>query len=283
MSITLKGAAFLCVIVSINDSSRIANKTMSVQPDSLMLGRNSWQWQEVTWLQPPAHPHLHDGAVHVWRLATDTAVLAVPATLARLSVVERERAGRIQCRERYEAYLGVRILLHELSDAYAADLMSRHDEEPTDEVDEIVLQPRALRPTQRLYASVSHSGGVVAVALAREPVGIDIQQLRDVAQYPNVAARLFPPHWTRALADLAHDSHERSVFFCRCWTALEALYKLRGRGLLRNMALREIQGQDQPLVAGAQFFLTEDIIAASAMPKEHVVSCYDADSLLEDR
>lgn len=67
--------------------------------------------------------------------------------------------------------------------------------------------------------SVSHSGDLVAVVLARACVGIDVERVRPVRHAERLARRLLPP-----------DSRDPEGFLA-AWTRLEATAKARGHGV----------------------------------------------------
>lgn len=75
--------------------------------------------------------------------------------------------------------------------------------------------------------NASHSGDLVAVALAATPVGIDIERRRALHAPLTLARRFFSPDefaFVSAASDLA------SAFF-HVWTAKEAIVKASGKGI----------------------------------------------------
>jgi 4'-phosphopantetheinyl transferase len=83
-----------------------------------------------------------------------------------------------------------------------------------------------------LHASVSHSGGTVAVAIGLDgPVGIDVEEIgqHDPAELERLAVDVLAPEEQTALAQLTGRDRERG--FLTYWTRKEALVKATGDGL----------------------------------------------------
>lgn len=80
-----------------------------------------------------------------------------------------------------------------------------------------------------LWFSVSHSGSIALVALAAEPVGVDVEAERVLRDPVALAARFFSPG-ERGAVELAPVS-ERTRRFLELWTAKEAVLKASGAGL----------------------------------------------------
>ncbi|HET8538475.1 MAG TPA: 4'-phosphopantetheinyl transferase superfamily protein [Anaeromyxobacter sp.] len=81
----------------------------------------------------------------------------------------------------------------------------------------------------RLRFSVSHSGGVALLAIAAQPVGVDVEAARRVHDPLALAARFFSPA-ERAAVQRA-PAAERERRFLELWTAKEAALKVSGVGL----------------------------------------------------
>ena len=81
-----------------------------------------------------------------------------------------------------------------------------------------------------LHFNVSHSGrmGVVAIG-ASGPVGIDIEGLRPIDDWRDVAKRFFAEPELRALVPL--DDHRGLAAFLRCFVRKEAYAKALGTGI----------------------------------------------------
>ena len=93
-------------------------------------------------------------------------------------------------------------------------------------------------PGTRLEASISHSGDIVAVALAEAgPVGVDIERL-SAADYSDLASTVCTTVEQRNLYTVAD--------FYSYWTRKEAVLKATGEGLARRMTSIEVTPPDDP-------------------------------------
>lgn len=86
------------------------------------------------------------------------------------------------------------------------------------------------RGDARIFFNVSHSGGLALYAFARAgEVGVDLEVIRDLPDFDQVAAAAFSPaelaRWRACPRD------ERREEFFRAWTRQEAVLKARGTGL----------------------------------------------------
>lgn len=77
------------------------------------------------------------------------------------------------------------------------------------------------------YLSLSHSGPVTVLAVSDKPVGVDLEQVREV---PEVIARRFFSESMKEELEAAPEETKPETFF-RLWTCLEAALKADGRGL----------------------------------------------------
>jgi len=76
------------------------------------------------------------------------------------------------------------------------------------------------------FVSISHTTGAVAVALCDEPVGIDIEPVRDRGDHARLAARFFSAEEAALIRAL--DPSDAAFAFAWRWTAKEALLKATG-------------------------------------------------------
>jgi 4'-phosphopantetheinyl transferase len=87
-----------------------------------------------------------------------------------------------------------------------------------------------LEPGRGISFNMSHSGGIVLIAFARDvPIGVDVEALRPVPERPNIVARYFHPGEAADFATLP-DAAAEGAFF-RCWSRKEAVVKALGLGM----------------------------------------------------
>jgi len=88
--------------------------------------------------------------------------------------------------------------------------------------------------------NLSHSAGGSAVAVAIDPVGVDIEGLGRTADWPGIARRYFFSHETAMLEGLPADGARAA--FLEFWTAKEALCKLAGEGIYGALREASVEG-----------------------------------------
>jgi 4'-phosphopantetheinyl transferase len=88
-------------------------------------------------------------------------------------------------------------------------------------------KPR-LPDAPELHFNVSHSHGALAIAVSRLEIGVDIEKIRPIPDWHDLAENFLAPTDTAAIADLPEA--ERSAAFLRRFTAREAYLKALGSG-----------------------------------------------------
>jgi 4'-phosphopantetheinyl transferase len=92
---------------------------------------------------------------------------------------------------------------------------------------------------ERLNFSISHSGDLALYAVPRlGPVGVDVEWLRPVPHFEEIASRFFSPRETEMLMTLSTD--RRMEGFFACWTRKEAFLKATGEGIGGGLAKAEV-------------------------------------------
>ena len=166
----------------------------------------------------------------MWRasLNVDADTLAV---LSRtLSADEHERAHRFHFeRDRIRWMTGrgwLRQLLAEYLDADPGEVcFDQH----------AFGKPRLAGPVRWLRFNVSHSAGIVILAVAHSrEVGVDVERICEDVLADRADRRFLSEREQAALAELPHEPRLRAVF--QCWTAKEAYLKASGLGLRVSMA-----------------------------------------------
>lgn len=138
------------------------------------------------------------------------------------------------------AHAGVRMLAS-LHMSFATD----HGAEPPDLAEfgwttlpsgKPMLTFRDGRP-QPLHISVSHAGGLAAVAVCDHgPIGIDVERIDNRRNLLAIAARFFDPDEHAQLQQCSID--ERTSLFHQWWTRKEAVLKATGIGLRGGLTVR---------------------------------------------
>jgi 4'-phosphopantetheinyl transferase len=166
-------------------------------------------------------------------------------------------------------------------------------------------KPRPVRPDgddrdRMPELSISHSGGWVAVAATTGlPVGVDVEELRDV-KVNDLAHLTFSPAEQEAF-DALPESERHGAFFTY-WARKEALLKATGRGLSIPMSKVTITPPGKPpellesmssevdvhnvqmtdLDAGTDYRACVAVIGLPADPGEDWVAVHEAGALIAD-
>ena len=113
-------------------------------------------------------------------------------------------------------------------------------------------KPRLGRGLPSLEFNLSHSGGWGLLAEARDrPVGMDVEQVRDVPEALSIADTHFSSAERQALRSMP--AVERQEAFFRCWTRKEAVVKAIGDGLGRALSSFDVDLAPGSLSALTQF------------------------------
>lgn len=174
--------------------------------------------------------------VQVWLADLRQPAQRLAQLAAVLSADERERAARFRFPELRDAFIAGRGLLRELLAAYlnrpAAALRFRPG---------LMGKPllAGVDADADLHFNLSHSADWALYAVARRPVGIDLESMERPALNPAaIAERICTPReWAAFQAMPAEQWH--SAFFT-CWTRKEAIAKATGGGLASGLRTLEV-------------------------------------------
>ncbi len=89
------------------------------------------------------------------------------------------------------------------------------------------------RRDQSVHFSISHTRGCVAIAVARSPVGVDVEQRRKLSSLMAIARTALAPEACETLAG-SPESSGRNALFYRYWTLGEAFTKATGKGFCQD-------------------------------------------------
>ena len=195
------------------------------------------------WHWPPKpsmpFPSLATDEVHIWRSPLDTSPDLRTQLHAYLSEDEQDRAARFRFdHHRHHFIVGrgiLRVLLGRYVQQEPQDLVFGYSDRG---------KPFLSNPTSRsqgslrtlgsqataLQFNVSHSGGVVLYAIARNRrVGIDLEEARTMPNAAQLVQRFFTEREYAQL--LAQPPEQQELAFFRGWTRKEAYLKATGEGI----------------------------------------------------
>lgn len=182
---------------------------------------------EESWQQPPEDLSLPHGEVHVWRIFLDESLPRLHKLAALLSEDERARAARFRFERDRQRFITARAAFRTILARYQG------------------CEPQALRFDYNAYGkpsltaefgghalgiNMAHSQDLALCAVVRgRQLGVDVEQVRALADMEGIAQRFFSPSECAVLNSLAEG--EKCEAFYRCWTRKEAFIKACGEGL----------------------------------------------------
>ena len=210
------------------------------------------------WSPPPRSPELEAHQVHVWRVRLEGEPGDAPHLTWHTSVISEEElrtAGRHHL-TRHRA-------LFVLRRAFLRRVLARYTGAPPETL--VFETTRYGKPellehgrTGALSFSLSHSGGMVVLAVARSRMtgrstgrrtgprrgrrmGIDIEGLERRADAEAVLERFFLPGDREAFEAIPES--QRTEFFLRLWTGAEALVKAQGLTIAHGLPDARLSGR----------------------------------------
>ncbi|MGW5237381.1 4'-phosphopantetheinyl transferase family protein [Monashia sp. NPDC004114] len=180
----------------------------------------------------------------VWLVPVTAGPLG-PSAERILDEDERQQAERFQRdddRRRFTvAHASLRVILGDRL-GLAPECL-RFGREPCPECGGPNGRPVLMDPAASLHFSLSHAGGLVAVAVASAPVGIDVEPLPGVEVVSAVLEMLHPRERDVVLAA---PPTRRSAVFTRMWTRKEAFLKGVGTGLAHGLGDHDVTDGARP-------------------------------------
>jgi 4'-phosphopantetheinyl transferase len=180
-----------------------------------------------SWKISPAHVLLDLNEVHVWKASLEVPLNVVNHLKGVLSPDECDRAKQFyfeKDRRHWIVAHGIlRLLLGHYLDVEANELHFVTNDHG---------KPGLVQPPHkaRLHFNLSHSGEIALYAFAYDrQVGIDVEYMRGLLDYEEVATHYFSSYECAVLRALPV-SYREDAFFT-CWTRKEAYIKARGIGL----------------------------------------------------
>ncbi|MET9365503.1 4'-phosphopantetheinyl transferase superfamily protein [Streptomyces sp. NPDC006632] len=176
-----------------------------------------------------------------------------PRDLALLSENERERAARIVHPPTAVGFVAGRAasrrILSELLGVAPAEIGLGRRPCPGCG-DPLHGPPAVLYPQSPLWISISHTTGCGMLAVARVPVGVDVEGVRDFPVEELAPATLTESEHEVVLG--AEQGGARTWAFLRCWTRKEAVLKAVGIGITTDLRAVETRPESAgPVVVAA--------------------------------
>jgi 4'-phosphopantetheinyl transferase len=180
--------------------------------------------------------------IHVWCAELDEQSSNTDAFNAVLSQDELRRAARFCCerdRQRFVMRRGVlRILLGDYLRIGPDQLEFKYGRQG---------KPALFLPAvDRLQFNLSHSDGLALYAMSWDcALGIDVERVRPINEARQIVAQFFSPAEKARWHSLPSD--QRTDFFLKTWTRMEACLKASGGGLteLSNRSASALRGPDR--------------------------------------
>ena len=179
------------------------------------------------WLRGPETLDLSAEEVHVWKARLDQSRERIQELWWTISGEEQARVSRFHFPEHRDRYVVSHGVLRDILRRYRP-LVGELLKFVTSSHGKPELAEESGGRNLRFNLSHSHSMVLVAVAADRE-VGVDVERVRQLANWEDIASRYFsaPERW--ALNN--RPEQDRMVAFFNCWTRKEAYIKAKGLGL----------------------------------------------------
>jgi 4'-phosphopantetheinyl transferase len=182
---------------------------------------------------------LDGNSVHIW-LAFESELPADEGFAALLSAEERARCERFRTPELQHQYQLARALQRIVLSRYASSVAPAEWQFAKGDHD----KPSLAAPfdSHGLHFNLTHARGLVAFAIARAPLGIDVENFAMRDPPLEVARSYFTESEADALERLTPEA-QRARFFA-LWTLKESWLKADGRGLSAGLENAEFELDD---------------------------------------
>ena len=189
----------------------------------------------------PSEVRLADREIHLWYATLGDFSRARPRLESTLSQDERRGASQFRAFDDRDAFVICRGLLRQLlarylgRDASTIDFTYGRFGKP---------EIAGLRNRRPLYFNASRSAGLAVYAVTSAgPVGVDVERVRPVFDFEDIASRFFTPFEAGMLLTLSHDRQMEGFF--TCWTCKEAFLKATGEGIGQGLQSVEVDPRVQ--------------------------------------
>lgn len=168
--------------------------------------------------------NLANDKIHVWYTTLRISHARLAQCAATLHAPERERAARFRFKEHQHLFIAARGILRELLSSYLDQAPSalhfnyaQHG------------KPLLADNTLGIHFNLAHSADHALYAVARRPVGVDLEIMERDLDKMALAQRICSAREWAAFQALPREAQQAAFF--TCWTRKEALLKATGQGL----------------------------------------------------
>jgi 4'-phosphopantetheinyl transferase len=226
-------------------------------------GFNSKPTSEQHWRFPSRVPSLQHDRLHIWRIPLGDSRMDRGANW--LSAGELEQAASYRPGQDRMRFIRRRAALRQLLAAYVNCSAKK------------IAFSRGkwgklgLLGAPDVQFSVSQSGDWALIALTRcVSIGLDVEQVRELADLDEIAAVVLGPRETLALSSMP--KKERTRAFYQSWIRKEAYVKMLGLGLFKELRSIDIERLGDELVAIREHDRCAAHFLAEVVPANHFVA-----------
>ncbi|MBE9068235.1 4'-phosphopantetheinyl transferase superfamily protein [Leptolyngbya cf. ectocarpi LEGE 11479] len=178
------------------------------------------------------HTTLDTTTLDLWRISLDQ-----PVSVDVLATDEQARLQRYRFAIDQRKFAVARTSLRQILARYS-------QQDPADLVFDYGVYGKPCLRDYPLQFNLSHSGEYALCGVARQVVGVDIEQLRSMDRLDGLIKRCLSPSEQQAIA--AVESSQRSKAFLEYWTCKEAYLKATGQGISESLAAIEVDLSTEP-------------------------------------
>ncbi len=181
----------------------------------------------MLWQLPKVFPELRQKHLHLWRASLIRDEPELTLLKSFLNQAERERAAKFVVKDAANNFVVARGLLRQLLANYLQVL-------PQSLVFERNQYGKLYLGSSGLQFNLSHTRDLALFVFARDnPVGVDVEFMRQDYEFADIVAKFFSPTECRALFSLPKSEQVQAFF--NCWTCKEAFIKANGVGMFRAL------------------------------------------------
>lgn len=188
------------------------------------------------WKNPDQKLYTDLEKIHIWRIQTETFSSEIDKLKLLLTSAETKKINRYQSAANRQTRITSRAILKVLLGRYLslnpADIKLTYNQHAKPIIENVSLKT--------VNFNVSHSGNWILMAIALNPIGIDIEYVNTSFTYQNLLDFSFNVAEKHEI-EKAEFRHQQ---FYKLWTRKEALLKATGKGLIDELAqIPSLDGQ----------------------------------------